>query len=148
MRTTAPRRAVHQVSAIRRRFGVALLLLALPTGLACGGASARSPTPTGKVAPELAAWLRHAAPGARVGVVADFVNRPRAVDLLALGLSDCLADTDGSSGPDSPLSFEGYDLRHPAPAFGEMCVGHPTREAVLRLVDNSAVTSLGLWDNR
>jgi hypothetical protein len=80
--------------------------------------------------------------------VADFRNRPRPHDLLALGLSDCLADPEISSGYDSQLSFDAYDLRHPTPAFGETCMGHPTREALLRLIDNGSVTSIDAWTDR
>jgi hypothetical protein len=68
--------------------------------------------------------------------------------MLALGLSDCLGQPAAPAAVDSQVSLDAYDLRHPAPAFGATCVGHPTREALLRLVDNPSVTSLDPWSDK
>jgi hypothetical protein len=68
--------------------------------------------------------------------------------MLSLGLSDCLGQPAAPPGPDSQVSLDAYDLRHPTPEFGATCVGHPTREALLRLIDNASVTSLDPWNDR
>jgi len=124
------------------------LVVGFVASVGCGGAPANAPPRVGKVAPELTAWLGRAAPGARVGVVADFVNRPRSSDMLALGLSDCLGQPAAPSGPDSQVSFDAYALRHPAPELGTTCFGHPTRDGLLRLIDDASVTSLDAWNDR
>ncbi len=148
MQLTVSSRTARSSASKRLRIGAAFLWIGVAAGIGCGGAPANAPARSGKMAPELAAWLGHAAPGARVGVVADFVGRPRSSDMLALGLSDCLGQPAAPSGTDSQVSFDAYDLRHPTPEFGATCVGHPTREALLRLIDNTSVTSLDPWDDK
>jgi hypothetical protein len=130
---------------------VSALLLA-----SCGGSHAARAVPVaksvytcgGKISPDLATRMARAEPGARIGVVVDFINKPRARDLLWIGLADCLGQPnpgEGAGAWSGSMSWNAYAQENPWDGAGATCVGWGSTAQIDRWCRDHSVRGIEVW---